>query len=93
LLTWKRSLQALSQKVLKLYLAIDSSIVEICDRSLCSRGLGLCSLESDRRGIDNWSLWLDLKILLLTVKKVFKQEGISQSADVVAMPEFFGNDK
>jgi len=89
----RRSLQALSQKVLKLYLAIDSSIVEICDRSLCSRGLGLCSLESDRRGIDNWSLWLDLKILLLTVKKVFKQEGISQSADVVAMPEFFGNDK
>ncbi len=46
-----RSLQALSQKVLKLYLAIDSSIVEICDRSLCSRGLGLCSLESDRRGV------------------------------------------
>ena len=43
--------------------------------------------------VDNWSLWLDLKILLLTVKKVIKQEGISQSADVVAMPEFFGNDK
>lgn len=43
--------------------------------------------------VDHWSLWLDLKILLLTVKKVLKQEGISQSADVVAMPEFFGNDK
>jgi lipopolysaccharide/colanic/teichoic acid biosynthesis glycosyltransferase len=43
--------------------------------------------------VDNWSLWLDFKILLLTVKKVLKQEGISQSADVVAMPEFFGNDK
>ncbi len=43
--------------------------------------------------VDNWSLWLDLKILLLTVKKVFKQEGISQSKDVVAMPEFYGNDK
>jgi lipopolysaccharide/colanic/teichoic acid biosynthesis glycosyltransferase len=43
--------------------------------------------------VDNWSLWLDFKILLLTVKKVFKQEGISQNADVVAMPEFFGNDK
>jgi len=42
--------------------------------------------------VDNWSLWLDLKILLLTVKKVIKQEGISQSANVVAMPEFFGND-
>ncbi len=43
--------------------------------------------------VDNWSLWLDFKILLLTVKKVIKQEGISQSADVVAMPEFWGNDK
>jgi lipopolysaccharide/colanic/teichoic acid biosynthesis glycosyltransferase len=43
--------------------------------------------------VDNWSLWLDLKILLLTVKKVFKQEGISQNKDVVAMPEFLGNDK
>lgn len=42
--------------------------------------------------LDNWSLWLDFKILLLTVKKVFKQEGISQSENVVAMPEFFGND-
>jgi lipopolysaccharide/colanic/teichoic acid biosynthesis glycosyltransferase len=42
--------------------------------------------------VDNWSLWLDFKILLLTVKKVFKQEGISQSADIVAMPEFFGNE-
>jgi len=47
----RRSLQALSQKVLKLYLAIDSSIVEIFDKSLCSKGLKLCSLESDRRGI------------------------------------------
>jgi lipopolysaccharide/colanic/teichoic acid biosynthesis glycosyltransferase len=41
--------------------------------------------------VDNWSLWLDLKILLLTVKKVFKQEGISQNENVVAMPEFLGN--
>ncbi len=43
--------------------------------------------------VDNWSLWLDLKILLLTVKKVFKQEGISQNENVVAMPEFFGNEE
>ncbi|MCY7336250.1 MAG: sugar transferase [Chamaesiphon sp.] len=43
--------------------------------------------------VDNWSLWLDLKILLLTVKKVIKQDGISQSADVVGMPEFLGNDE
>jgi lipopolysaccharide/colanic/teichoic acid biosynthesis glycosyltransferase len=42
--------------------------------------------------VDNWSLWLDFKILLLTVKKVFKQEGISQNANVVAMPNFTGND-
>jgi lipopolysaccharide/colanic/teichoic acid biosynthesis glycosyltransferase len=43
--------------------------------------------------VDNWSLWLDFKVLLLTVKKVFKQEGISQSENVVAMPEFMGNDR
>jgi lipopolysaccharide/colanic/teichoic acid biosynthesis glycosyltransferase len=43
--------------------------------------------------VDNWSLWLDFKILLLTVKKVFKQEGISQNTDIVGMQEFFGNDK
>ncbi|WP_373541262.1 sugar transferase [Chamaesiphon sp.] len=43
--------------------------------------------------VDNWNLWLDFKILLLTVKKVIKQEGISQSPDVVAMPEFWGDDK
>jgi lipopolysaccharide/colanic/teichoic acid biosynthesis glycosyltransferase len=43
--------------------------------------------------VDNWSLLLDLKILLLTVKKVFKQEGISQSNDTVGMSEFMGNDK
>lgn len=43
--------------------------------------------------IDNWSLWLDFKILLLTVKKVFKQEGVDSGANTVAMPEFFGNEK
>lgn len=43
--------------------------------------------------VDNWSLLLDFKILLMTVEKVIKREGISQSADVVAMPEFMGNDK
>jgi lipopolysaccharide/colanic/teichoic acid biosynthesis glycosyltransferase len=42
--------------------------------------------------VDNWSLWLDIKILLLTVKKVFRQEGVNQSDTVVAMPEFYGND-
>jgi lipopolysaccharide/colanic/teichoic acid biosynthesis glycosyltransferase len=43
--------------------------------------------------VDNWSLWLDFKILLLTVKKVFKREGISQSANVVTMSEFMGNER
>ncbi len=43
--------------------------------------------------VDNWSLWLDFKILLLTVKKVFKREGISQSEKVVTMTEFMGNDR
>ncbi|MGF1936154.1 MAG: sugar transferase [Nostoc sp. ChiQUE02] len=28
--------------------------------------------------IDNWNLWLDLKILILTLFKVFKKENISQ---------------
>lgn len=42
--------------------------------------------------VDNWNLWLDFKILLLTVKKVFKREGISQSDNIVGMIEFMGND-
>jgi lipopolysaccharide/colanic/teichoic acid biosynthesis glycosyltransferase len=42
--------------------------------------------------VDNWSLWLDVKILLLTVKKVFKREGISQSENIVGMLEFMGNE-
>ena len=42
--------------------------------------------------VDNWNLWLDFKILLLTVKKVFKREGISQGDQNIGMPEFMGND-
>jgi lipopolysaccharide/colanic/teichoic acid biosynthesis glycosyltransferase len=42
--------------------------------------------------VDNWSLWLDFKILLLTVKKVFKREGISQNGATVGMEEFMGDD-
>ncbi|WP_083005003.1 sugar transferase [Halomonas sp. GT] len=37
--------------------------------------------------VDNQTLLLDIKILLLTVKKVFFREGISYSGDV-AMPNF-----
>lgn len=40
--------------------------------------------------VDNWSLWLDLKILFLTVIKVFKREGIS-AENHVTMSEFKGN--
>mgnify|MGYP003298996539 CR=1 FL=1 len=40
--------------------------------------------------IDNWSLWLDLKILFLTVYKVIKRDGINQS-ETVTMEYFNGN--
>ena len=39
--------------------------------------------------VDNQSFWLDLKILFLTVKKVFVREGIS-AADHVTMEKFAG---
>lgn len=40
--------------------------------------------------VNNWSLWLDLKILFLTVSKVVKKEGISQ-ANHVTVEDFMGN--
>ncbi|WP_165008787.1 sugar transferase [Neisseria yangbaofengii] len=40
--------------------------------------------------IDNFSLWLDMKILFLTVKKVFVKEGISANGEAT-MPYFTGN--
>jgi sugar transferase EpsL len=40
--------------------------------------------------VDNRSLWLDIRILLLTFWKVFKREGISQSGQATA-EEFMGN--
>jgi lipopolysaccharide/colanic/teichoic acid biosynthesis glycosyltransferase len=39
--------------------------------------------------VDNQSLWLDIKILLLTVKKVFVREGISADGEVT-MSKFTG---
>ncbi|MBW4633788.1 MAG: sugar transferase [Iphinoe sp. HA4291-MV1] len=39
--------------------------------------------------VDHWSLWLDLKILILTIWKVIKKEGISQQG-YIAMEEFRG---
>ena len=40
--------------------------------------------------VDHQSLWLDLKILLLTVKKVFVREGISAAGEAT-MPRFTGS--
>ena len=42
--------------------------------------------------VDHQSFWLDVKILLLTVKKVFLSEGISAKGEVT-MPRFMGNNK
>lgn len=42
--------------------------------------------------VDNWSLWLDLRILLMTVVRVVKRDGIS-SDGYATMPEFTGSDK
>jgi lipopolysaccharide/colanic/teichoic acid biosynthesis glycosyltransferase len=39
--------------------------------------------------VDNQSVWLDLKILMLTVKKVFVREGISAAGEAT-MPRFTG---
>ena len=40
--------------------------------------------------VDNWTPWLDLKILFLTVKKVFIREGIS-AENQATTEEFTGN--
>lgn len=48
--------------------------------------------ELDIWYVDNQSLWLDLKILVLTVKRVFQRDGISQEGCVTAEP-FTGNDQ
>lgn len=40
--------------------------------------------------VDHRTFWLDIKILFLTVKKVFIREGISHAQDV-AMPRFEGS--
>lgn len=40
--------------------------------------------------VDNWSLWLDAKILLLTVWKVLVREGVSAEGNVTMYP-FEGN--
>lgn len=42
--------------------------------------------------VDNMSVWLDLKILFITLWKVLKREGISQPGHATA-GEFMGNDE
>lgn len=42
--------------------------------------------------VDHWSLWLDIKILILTFWKAIKREGISQPGHVSA-EEFMGSDR
>ena len=48
--------------------------------------------EYDAWYVENQSFWLDLKILCLTVKKVFFHEGISHTHEVT-MPRFTGSSK
>jgi lipopolysaccharide/colanic/teichoic acid biosynthesis glycosyltransferase len=40
--------------------------------------------------VDNWSIWLDIKILGLTLLKVIRRDGI-QSEGHATMPPFLGN--
>ncbi|WP_107726239.1 sugar transferase [Neisseria weaveri] len=47
--------------------------------------------ELDVWYVDNLSFWLDIKILFLTIKKVFIKEGISAEGEAT-MPFFTGND-
>lgn len=42
--------------------------------------------------VNNVNFWLDLKIIFLTVKKIFIKEGISQEGNAT-MEEFWGNKK
>jgi len=46
-------------------------------------------LKLDVAYVDNWSLWLDFKILLATVVKVIKRDGISQEGQATC--EDFGD--
>lgn len=48
--------------------------------------------ELDVWYVDNQSLWLDIKILFLTVVKVLKREGISADGHVT-MPRFTGSEQ
>jgi len=49
--------------------------------------------ELDVWYVDHWSLWLDLKILLLTVLAVVAQKDIDQEGYTTGGGEFLGNDQ
>jgi sugar transferase EpsL len=40
--------------------------------------------------VDHWSFWLDVRIILITIWKVLRREGISQPGHAT-MPEFLGS--
>ena len=40
--------------------------------------------------VDNWSIWLDIKIILMTIKKVILRNDISADGEAT-MPKFTGN--
>jgi lipopolysaccharide/colanic/teichoic acid biosynthesis glycosyltransferase len=42
--------------------------------------------------IDNWSLWLDLRILFITILQTLRRKDISQPGHAT-MPVFYGNNK
>jgi sugar transferase EpsL len=46
--------------------------------------------EHDVWYVDHWSLWLDIRILFLTIRQVSRRQGIS-STNHATMPEFMGN--
>ena len=48
-------------------------------------------LEMDVWYADNWSFWLDIRILCLTVYKIIKREGINQPGHATCQ-EFMGKD-
>ncbi|PSR08771.1 MAG: lipid carrier--UDP-N-acetylgalactosaminyltransferase, partial [Bacteroidetes bacterium] len=48
--------------------------------------------ELDVWYVDHCSLWVDIKILFLTVKKVFRSEGISQDGQATVEPFRGGED-
>jgi sugar transferase EpsL len=47
--------------------------------------------EYDAWYVENWSLWLDAKIFLLTVLKVIRRSDISQKG-AATMPAFTGSE-